>query len=119
MISQLIDPRSRGFTAEAKVPADPALKPNLLATVKINDYSASNVIVIPLTTLQTDEKGKYVFVMVEENGKKVARKKPVVAGEVYGEQIEIKDGLVAGDQLISQGFQSIYDGQVVATEAAK
>jgi membrane fusion protein (multidrug efflux system) len=116
-ISQLIDSKSRGFTAEAKVPADPALKPNLLATVKIKDYSASNVIVIPLTTLQTDEKGKYVYVLVVENGKKVARKKAVVVGEVYGEQIEIKEGLVVGDQLISQGYQSIYDGQDVTTDA--
>lgn len=116
LISQLIDPKSRGFTAEAKVPADPALKPNLLATVKINDYSASNVIVIPLTTLQTDEKGKYVFVMVVENGKKVARKKAVVVGEVYGEQIQIREGLVAGDQLITQGYQGIYDGQDVTTD---
>jgi membrane fusion protein, multidrug efflux system len=116
LISQIIDPRSRGFTAEAKVPDDPALLPNLLATVKIRDYTASNVIVIPITTLQTDEKGKYVYVMVVENGKKLARKKAIVAGEVYGEQIEIREGLVAGDQLISQGYQSIYDGQAVTTD---
>ncbi len=116
LISQLIDPNSRGFTAEAKVPDDPSLKPNLLATVKIRDYAASNVIVIPLTTLQTDEKGKYVYVMATENGKKIARKRPVVAGEVYGEHIEIKEGLSAGDQLISQGYQSLYDGQPITTD---
>jgi RND family efflux transporter MFP subunit len=59
-IGQLISANSRSVTAEAKIPSDPSLKPNQLVTVKIRDYAASNTIVIPMTTLQTDEKGKYV-----------------------------------------------------------
>ena len=114
-VSELINANSRGFTAEAKIPADKNLKPNQLATVKVKDYSAQNAIIIPIITLQTDDKGKYVYVLATENGKKVARKKPVTAGEVYGEKIEIKQGLAIDDQLITQGYQSLYDGQLVTT----
>ena len=114
-VSELINANSRGFTAEAKIPADNNLKPNQLATVKVKDYSASNAIIIPITTLQTDDKGKYVYVLATENGKKVARKKQVTAGEVYGERIEIRQGLAVDDQLITQGYQSLYDGQLVTT----
>lgn len=116
LISQTINANSRGFKAEAKIPSDPSLKPNQLVTVKIKDYAATNTIVIPMTTLQTDEKGKYVFVMVTEKGKQVAKKKPVEIGQIYGEQIEIKSGLQAGEQLITQGFQSVYEGQTVTTQ---
>jgi multidrug efflux pump subunit AcrA (membrane-fusion protein) len=52
----------------------------------------------------------------EENGKKVARKKPVNIGEFYDAQIEVKTGLTAGEQLITKGFQGLYEGQVIATE---
>jgi len=115
LVSQLISNNSRTFTAEAKIPAGVNLKPNQVAMVKIEDYSASNVIVIPITTLQTDEGGKFVFVATMENGKLVAKKRAVTVGSVYGEKIEVKQGLKPGDQLVSEGFQGLYDGQAITT----
>jgi RND family efflux transporter MFP subunit len=115
-IGQIISANSRAVTAEAKIPSDPSLKPNQLVTVKIRDYAVNNTIVIPMTTLQTDENGKYVYVMVSEKGKQIARKRPVTIGQIYGEQIEIKSGLQSGEQLITQGYQGVYDGQTVTTQ---
>jgi len=111
LINQLVASNSRTFTVEAHIPTDKLLKPGQLAIVKINDYTANNVIVVPLTTLQTDDKGKYVFVLTTENNKQVARKKYVTIGQIYGQNIEIKTGLQAGDQLVSEGYQGLYDGQ--------
>jgi multidrug efflux pump subunit AcrA (membrane-fusion protein) len=110
-ISQQIGATNRTFVAEAKLSPDKLLKANQLAIVKIQDYSVNNVIVIPITTMQTDDKGKYVFVMASENGKTIARKRPVISGDVYGENVEIKSGLQAGDKLVTQGYQGLYDGQ--------
>lgn len=115
LVSQLINSNSRAFSAEAKIPGEADLKPNQVALVKIQDYAASNVIVIPMTALQTDETGKYVFVVAKENGKSVAKKRNVSVGSVYGEKIEIKQGLQPGDQLISEGYQGLYDGQSITT----
>ena len=113
LISQVINANSRGFMAEAKLPSNAGVKPNQLAVIKIQDYAVSNTIVIPLTSLQSDNKGKYVYVQADENGKKIARKKVVMPGQVYGDNIEIKQGLNAGDKLITEGFQSLYDGQLI------
>jgi len=115
-ISTLINANSRGFIAEAKVPVAKDVKPNQLAIIKLKDYAATNTMVVPINTIQTDEKGKFVFVMVTENGKKIARKRSVSVGEIYGEQIEVKQGLQTGDQLITAGFQGLYEGQVLTTE---
>jgi membrane fusion protein (multidrug efflux system) len=113
----LIDPNSRSFYVEAKLPVDKDLRPNQIALVKIQDYTASNAITAPVNTLQTDEKGKFVLIAVKENGKLIARKKPVQIGELYGDRLEIKSGLQAGDQVITEGFQGLYDGQVIITAA--
>jgi len=115
LVSQLINSNSRAFTAEAQLPSESGLKPNQLAIIKIQDYTATNVLVIPMTSLQTDETGKYVFVMTKENGKTFARKRTVQVGSVYGEKMEIRKGLQAGDQLITEGFQGLYDGQLITT----
>ncbi len=117
MISQSIDATTRGFTAEARIASDPALKPNQTAIMRILDYAANNAVVIPVNMVQTDESSKYVYLLVTlADGKTVAKKQPVIIGEVYGNNVEIKSGLKAGDQLITEGYQSIYDGQMISTE---
>jgi membrane fusion protein (multidrug efflux system) len=108
-----IDVINRGFVVEAKLPADPSLKPNQIALIKIRDYGASNTIAIPLNTLQNDEKGKFVMVATTENGKMIAHKRPVNIGLLNGDSLEIKTGLKAGDVLITEGFGSLYEGQLL------
>jgi membrane fusion protein (multidrug efflux system) len=117
LISQTIDANNRGFQAEAKIPQSPNLKPNQMAIVKLQDYAVANTIVVPMRTVQTDQNGKYVYVLGQEKGKNVALKKQVQVGEVYGEQIEVRAGLAAGDKLITQGYQGLYEGQQVTTAA--
>ena len=115
---KVIDPESRTFQIEAKLPANALFKPNQLAYVRIMDYAVSNTFTIPVNTLQTDEQGKYVLVAVNENGKMYARKKHVEIGQLYNDQLEIKSGLAAGDMLITDGFQNLYDGQLITTSAS-
>lgn len=109
-----IDAINRGFVVESKLPSDPALKPNQIALMKIKDYAAANAISVPLNTLQNDDKGKFVMVASTENGKLVARKRPVTIGQLNGDVLEIKSGLKAGDVLVTEGFGSLYEGQFLA-----
>ena len=87
--------------------------------MKILDYQAKATIAIPVNTVQSDEKGKFVFVMEKSGDKMIARKKAVNVGEVYEGVIEIKSGLTGGDLLITEGYQTVYDGQSVTTAAKK
>jgi multidrug efflux pump subunit AcrA (membrane-fusion protein) len=115
LISQSIGASSRGFIAESKLPAKANLKPNQIALVRIQDYTSPNALSIPVNTIQTDEKGKFVLVAANENGKLVSRKRNIEIGELYGERIEIKSGLQEGDQLITEGYQGLYEGQLITT----
>ncbi|MBY0476269.1 MAG: efflux RND transporter periplasmic adaptor subunit [Chitinophagaceae bacterium] len=113
--SQTINPSSRTFTVEANIPGG-GVRPNSIAGMRIKDYNAPNAVVIPVNLVQTDDKGKYVFVVEKDSkGRSVAVKKPVVVGESYNDKIEIKAGLQAGMQLITEGYQTVYDKQVVTT----
>ena len=113
VVQKVIDPNTRTFNIEAKIPSDPGLKPNQIAFVKILDYSSQNSVVVPLNVVQSDEKGKYVFVMEKNGDRMVARKKALVVGESYGDLMEIKSGLSAGEQLITEGYQDLFEGQVI------
>ena len=114
--SKTINPNNRSFTAEAKIPFDKLIRPNQNVEIKIEDYTAKNAIAVPVNTIQTDDKGKYVYVAVQEGKLLVARKKQVIVGELSAALIEVKSGLTAGDQLITDGFQNVYDGQSLRTK---
>jgi membrane fusion protein, multidrug efflux system len=116
-VGAAVNPSTRSFTTEAKLPADQVLKPNQLATMKILDYQAKSALTVPINVVQSDEKGKYVYIAEKAGNKTVARKKVVTVGEVYNGQVEIKSGLKGGELIISEGYQTVYDGQAVTTNA--
>jgi membrane fusion protein, multidrug efflux system len=115
MVGASIDPTTRSFMTEAKLQADPLLKPNQTAIMKILDYEAKGALAVPVNVVQSDENNKYVYVMEKAGDKMIARKKVVTVGQVYDGLIEIKSGLSGGELIIKEGFQTVYDGQRVTT----
>ena len=115
MVGKYIDPINRSFTVEARIPADKDLRANQIATVKIRDYAATAAITVPVNVVQSDEKGKYVFVAEKSGDRLIVRKRVVEMGETYNGVAEIKNGLTAGEQIITEGYQTAYEGQVVTT----
>ncbi len=107
--AKAIDPTSRSFAVEIKLPARKSLRPNMTAILKIADYSKAKAIVIPVKSIQKSEDGDYVFV----NNSGTAKRKNVKVGATYGGQSEILSGLKIGDQLITAGASDIEDGDKV------
>lgn len=114
---KVIDPASRSFYVEAPIPYDPQFKPNQIAIVKLQDYASSAALTIPLPALQNDEEGKFVMIAVKEGAQLVARKRRIVTGELYEDRLEVKSGLQGGDLVVTEGFQGLYEGQVLVTAA--
>lgn len=111
--SKVINSQSRTFTVEAKLPSDPLLKPNMIAVMRIADYESPNAIVVDLNMIQKSSDADFVYVAGEENGKKVAMRKTVTVGKIYGGMAEITSGLVKGDKIISTGYQNVIAGQEI------
>jgi RND family efflux transporter MFP subunit len=119
VVGNVIDPLSRSFFVEAKLPVNKDFRPNQLAQVKIKDYTKKNAISIPINIVQNDDKGKFVYIAATENGKLVARKRPVTIGEFYANSIEILSGINAGEQVVTEGYQSLFDGQLLTVSTSK
>ena len=107
--AKAIDPTSRSFAVEIKLPTRKTLRPNMTAILKIADYSKANAITVPIKAIQKSEDGDYVFV----NNSGTAKRKTVKVGATYGGQSEIISGLNAGDQLITAGAEDIEDGDKI------
>lgn len=112
-ISASIDPINRTFEIEVDIPKSQKsenVRANMLAVVKINDKTYQNALYVDKNIIQQDEQGDKVFVVVEKDGMKRALAKSVELGTDYGGEVLVKKGLDAEDQLVTQGYQDLVDG---------
>ena len=116
-INNTINPASRSFIIEIGVPNNSLIKPNLIANVKINDYTSKNAILIPSDIVNEDAEGQqYVFVVDEMVNETVAKVKRVIVetGKVTSEGlIEITSGIEPDQKIIAEGSKTLSDGDEV------
>jgi membrane fusion protein, multidrug efflux system len=113
-VGQVINPVNRTFGVDVKLNnTDKSLKANLMAIMKVSDYENKKAITVPTKWIQQDGNQDFIYVVVNEGGKNIARKRVVKKGMTYSGQTEILDGLIPGDMLITEGSRDITDGEVV------
>ena len=104
--AKAIDPTSRSFAVEVKLPARKNIRPNMTAILKIVNYQNNKAISVPVKAVQKSELGDYVY--VAEGG--LAKRRNVKLGAIYGGNVEILSGLTAGEHLITEGANDLEDG---------
>ncbi len=112
-VGQTINTANRTFKIQIDLPnKEGKIKPNLVGTVKINDFQKENTIAIPTNLIQIGTDGnKFLYVVKEEAGKKIAKKVVVKTGMSYEGSTVVEEGLSADDQIISKGYNEVVDGE--------
>lgn len=116
LIGNYIDPATRTFTVQIPVANEGGnIKPNLLAQLKIEDYTNPSAIAVSGQYIYKDAAQKnYVFVAEKINGKTgIAKKVIVESGQKSADKVEITSGLKSGDIIITDGSKSLSDGQQI------
>jgi membrane fusion protein (multidrug efflux system) len=111
-VGRTIDPLSRTFNVEVKLPSEANLRPNMTATVKVVFRTESSAVVIPVNVVQDINNEKVVYISEAKGKQTVARRKVVTVEGVFGGQAQVK-GLNPGDKLITVGYQGLNDGDFV------
>jgi membrane fusion protein, multidrug efflux system len=101
------DSATGAFPVEVIVPAtDPKLMPGMSAKASIQLAAYDSVISLPSDVVLTDEKGDYVFAVVDGKGVK----KPVKLGPTVGSDVIIEQGISEGDRVVVIGHRNLTDG---------
>ena len=111
-----INPANRTFKIEIAVPnKDRAIKPNLTAKLKINDYTNENAILIPQDIISENANGEqYIYVVKDKNEKyAIADQVIIETGKTQGDVIEVLKGLENDVEIIQEGARSVRNQQEV------
>lgn len=113
-IGNYINPDNRSFRIKININnRDHMVKPNLLADIEINDFSAKGV-VLPSQLIQMNQKGeKFIYTIEHDSLKTSVAKKIVTLGKEYNNQVFITDGLQSGEEIVKDGGKFVKDGDEV------
>lgn len=112
-VGRTIDPLSRTFAVEVKLPSLADVRPNMTGVVKLVYFSDAKAITVPMNVVQAINGEKIVYVAEKDGNNTVARRRVVTVSGVFDGKAQITSGINAGDNVITFGYQGLSDGQVI------
>ncbi len=110
-IDSRVDPVTRAVTVRAKIEnPDEALKPGMFLLVELGVATRHSAILIPEEAVVSNGTERYVFVVTDG----AIRQSPVMLGQRLPGEVEVLDGVGAGEQVVIGGVQKVRDGAKVA-----
>ncbi|HPE57230.1 MAG TPA: efflux RND transporter periplasmic adaptor subunit [Bacteroidales bacterium] len=111
----IINEANRTFKVQLKVTnRDNMIKPNVIARIRINDYTLDEALLVPSIIIKKDMQGAYLYVVNNED--ESARKVYVESGRSYKDQTVITSGLNAGDRVIVEGYNQVSNGSKIRVQ---
>ncbi|WP_052031984.1 efflux RND transporter periplasmic adaptor subunit [Novipirellula maiorica] len=92
------------------------LSPGLFARIQAPFSSEYNAVLIPTKAIGMDQQGRYV--MVVGDGNKVQRRS-ITMGDIVDDKTVIREGIEAGETVVTSGLQKIRPGSEVRLQGAK
>lgn len=111
-IGNMVKPANRTFEVQLKIKnTNGLIKPNVLAKIKINDFTEEQALIVPSLIIKQDLQGTYVYTINPAD--MTAQKVYVQTGMSYLGNTMIAGGLKQGEQVIIEGFNRISVGTKV------
>ena len=113
-IGKVVNKQSRTFKLQLKIKnPQNLLKPNMLAVIRIKDYTNPQALVVPSFVVREDVQGYYLYVADTFNGQMVAKKKYVKIGKSFNKDTEVVEGLKPGETIITNGYNNVSNGALL------
>lgn len=114
IVTPMVDPATRLGYARISVPWSSGLRPGMFASGTI-DAGSQNVLLIPQNAVVYHENLPQVFVVGTDN--KAHLRKVLLGTTTGGKDVIVREGLVAGDRVVTTGAGFLNDGDLVKATA--
>lgn len=119
-IGNYIHPTNRTFRVQALLKNNKILLPNMLARMRISDYTNNEALLIPSEAVLRDRNNlSYVFLAVQDkSGKMVAQRQDVEVVESFEGMTEIvpSEEIKAGKKVVVRGARGLAENDIIRTK---
>lgn len=96
---------------------DQALFPSQFVNLRLELRTIKDAVMVPVTALRNSSNGDFVYVL--NAAERTVAVRPVTRGQATVDKVEIKTGLKAGEQVITEGADRLKDGAHVTLPGDK
>jgi len=113
-ISPVAELMSRTYTVKISVSnTGHDLKPGMVCDVSLGFGTGSNMLVVPMKAVSKDSAGNtYVYMVSPDN--KTVKKRIIKVGKYNNAGIEVTDGLLEGQTIVSEGGEKLSDNSSIS-----
>lgn len=97
--------------------ADQSLFPSQFVNLRLEMRMIKGAVVVPVTALRHGASGDFVYVL--DPAERTVAVRPVTRGQATVDKVEVKTGLKAGEQVITEGADRLKDGAKVTLPGDK
>lgn len=113
-IGSLADSTTRTFNVKIRVDnQNGEIRPGMVAKANLN-ISGESVCLVPVSSVIQLSSGSVIFTYDESTN--TVTKKPVVTGDIIGDNIQIIEGISTGDTIVTEGQFLLKDGDAVTVQ---
>jgi len=120
-INSSVNPESRTVRVRATLPnGERLLRPGMFTSLRTLRSEERELVTVPRTAVSYNTYGTYVFIIADnDQGEPVVQRRSITAGETRDGQVEVLDGLKAGETVVKSGLLRLRNDQRVeiASEA--
>lgn len=116
-LGETADLETRTFPVKVEIKnPEKNIKPGMIASVIISN-GTKNAMITPVDSIVDTSEGKFLYVY--DKGTNKVSKRKVKVGEVYGDKIEITEGIKDGEIVVIDGQYRLNDGDEVKARGEK
>lgn len=97
-----------------------SIRSGMTAEITFLFPKGTDAVLVPASAVQGDLEGPYLYLVSDFDGRiGTVERRPVVVGELLGQEIEILSGLDGGERVITAGFDKVTPGTKVSIYKGK
>lgn len=115
-----VDPATRNATVRARLElGEGGPAPGAAVRVRVPMGPVQHVVTVPVSSLRQGPDGDHVFIVTKEaDGATRAHLRQVQSGTVLGDDVVVRAGLTAGEQIAASGSFKLYESALLAVPGA-
>ncbi|MGH9158497.1 MAG: efflux RND transporter periplasmic adaptor subunit [Vicinamibacteraceae bacterium] len=112
-VAPRVDNLTQSILVKGRLPDSTALRSNQYVRARIV-WRTTEGLAVPVLAVTRMGSQHFIYVAESQEGKMVARQRPIQVGEIVGNNFTVLNGLKPNERIVVSGVQTLFDGAPIA-----
>ncbi|MPZ18980.1 MAG: efflux RND transporter periplasmic adaptor subunit [Luteitalea sp.] len=112
-VAPRVDSQTQSILVKGRLPDSAALRSDQYVRARIV-WRTTEGLAVPVLAVTRMGNQHFIYVAESQEGKTVARQRPIQVGEIVGDNFTVRSGLEPNEQIVVSGVQTLFDGAPIA-----